>query len=446
MPPVLNFKRYKRLWMTVWMLFLMGYALFGIASTPFHGDEGMQVYATIDYYTAFVEHHPQDLITHPPYIIDSRPHLRLINGSVQRYVAGLAFFIAGYTVEDLPNAPGWNWGLGYDENVEGGWLPHPDMLNLARGVSVGFFLMSIVAMGGISWLFRSRLIFYTATVLYALHPILLLNSRRAMMEGSLLCFGLLTVWVTLLMIERSERMGGATAWQWLGLTLVAGLTLASKHTGAIFLVACWTSLTLVLVRQWQRHPRRSVIGLGGLVLSGMGAIALFWALSPALWDAPSARFQDLLATRNELLNIQVSIDPLAPTALWERALTLVQAPYLTPVMYFELDTWTSASAIQTQIQRYSQSAWAGYSLEHGVGVVLTLLAVWGLVSLFRDSSSYHLSILIWLGWTCVALMLNPLPWQRYYLPYIPICILLCALGLDRITKDIQNLIRLNLRS
>jgi hypothetical protein len=83
----------------------------------------MQVYATLDYYTAFVERHPQDLLTNPPYIIDSRPHLRLINGSLQRYGAGLAFAIAGYTVEDLPNAPGWNWGLNYDENVAGGGFP-----------------------------------------------------------------------------------------------------------------------------------------------------------------------------------------------------------------------------------------------------------------------------------------------------------------------------------
>lgn len=445
MPPVLNFKRYEPFWAGVWMLALVGYALIGVASAPFHGDEGMQVYATLDYYTAFVERHPQDLLTNPPYIIDSRPHLRLINGSLQRYGAGLAFAIAGYTVEDLPNAPGWNWGLNYDENVAGGWLPQTDMLNIARGVSVGFFMMSMVVMGGISWLSRSRIIFYTATTLYALHPVVLLNSRRAMMEGSLLCFGLLTVWVMLLMVERLQRVGLPSLWQWLGLTVVAGLTLASKHTGAIFLVACWTSLAVAFARQVWHHPQRGILGLGGLGLSGVGAIVLFWGLSPALWNAPWARFQDLMATRNELLNIQVSIDPLAPTSLWERALALLQAPYLTPVMYFELDTWTSASAIQTQIQRYTQSAWAGYPLEYGVGLVLTVLAVWGLVGLFQHASSYRLSILIWLGWTCLALMLNPLPWQRYYLPYIPICILLSALGVDRIAKESPSFLIANHR-
>ena len=445
MPPTLNFSLLERVGVIVWMLILIGYGLVGIASTPFHGDEGMQVYATIDYYTAFVEHHPQDLITNPPYIIDSRPHLRLINGSVQRYLAGLAFYLRGYTVRDLPLAPGWNWGLSYDDNVAGGWLPQADMLNLARVVSMWFFAVSVLAVAGIASLFHRRVIFYGATTLYALHPVLLLNGRRAMMEGTMLCFGLLTVWVAMGMIERWERVGWVRLWQWIALAVSGGFTLASKHTGAIFLVACWTFIGITLLISIKPHWKRSIIGIGLWGLSGMVAILVFWVLSPALWNAPLARFQDLLATRNELLNIQVSIDPIAPTSLWQRGVALLQAPYLTQPMYYELHSWESTPTIQAQIQHYTQSALGGYALGGGWGVLLTGLAIWGALRL-GQYPRYRLSLLVWLGWTCLALMLNPLPWQRYYLPYLPIFALLSAIGLDAITKDIQNLIRLNLRS
>lgn len=445
MPPTLNFNLYERLWVFVWILILIGYGLIGMASTPFHGDEGMQVYATLDYYTAFVERHPQDLITHPPYIIDSRPHLRLINGSVQRYIAGLVFYIRGYTVEDLPVAPGWNWGLSYEDNVAGGWLPRTDLLNLARGVSMSFFAVSVLAVAGIASLFHRRIIFYVAPTLYALHPVLLLNGRRAMMEGTMLCFGLLTVWVSLVMIERLERLGWVSIWWWVGLACCGGLTLASKHTGAIFLLACWTSIGITLLLQAKAHWKRSLAHIGLLGMSAGLAVAVFWALSPALWDAPLARFQDLLTTRNELLNIQISIDPLAPTSLWARARALFQSPYLHPVMYFELNTWEATPIIQEQIHHYLQSALGGYALGGGLGVLLTGLALYGGTQLGRYPR-YCLSLLVWIGWTCLALMLNPLPWQRYYLPYLPIFALLSAMGLDAITKDIQNLIRLNLRS
>jgi hypothetical protein len=99
---------------------LLVYVFAGVPLAPFHGDEGMQIYATRDYVTAFIERNPVELVTSPPYYIDSRPYLRLINGSVQRYAAGFVLYtVGGHTLDDLPIEPGWNWGLNYAENVAG---------------------------------------------------------------------------------------------------------------------------------------------------------------------------------------------------------------------------------------------------------------------------------------------------------------------------------------
>ena len=41
-------------------------------------------------------------------------------------------------------------------------------------------------------------------------------------------------------------------------------------------------------------------------------------------------------------------------------------------------------------------------------------------------------LLVWLLLTLAAMMLNPLPWQRYYLPLLPLSSLLTALGMAQV--------------
>jgi len=64
-----------------------------------------------------------------------------------------------------------------------------------------------------------------ASGLYALHPVILLNGRRAMQEGALLCFGLLCIWLAMQIAHRlQDRQRVNTGW-WIGLAFAAGLTL-----------------------------------------------------------------------------------------------------------------------------------------------------------------------------------------------------------------------------
>jgi energy-coupling factor transporter transmembrane protein EcfT len=67
-----------------------------------------------------------------------------------------------------------------------------------------------------------------------------------------------------------------------------------------------------------------------------------------------------------------------------------------------------------------------------VGLVLMLLAVVGMVVVVLRDPVYRAGIVVWLAATLAMLMLNPLPWQRYYVPLIPIVTLLASLGIAQV--------------
>ncbi len=428
---------YNPLWWgvdAVLLALLAAYVLAGVPLTPFHGDEGMQIYASRDYITAFVDRNPADLVTNPPYTIDSRPHLRLINGSVQRYVSGWVFDMRGYDINDLPIAPGWNWGLNYEENARGGWLPRPDVLNTARYTSAAFFALSIVVMYGLARQFGGRLAAYPATVLYALNPVLLLAGRRAQMEGSMLLFGLLTLFIAARIASRTARDQDSDLWQWVGLALAAGLTLASKHSGGAFVGVAWLWVFMagVITAVTERRTTVAASVTGLLTLAGAGAIALFIALSPALWNDPAARLQNLLEERTKLVNIQVDIDENAPTTLTERAQFILTQPLIAPAAYYE---WES-QRVPAAIDPYQNSWLRGLPLGWIGGTVGMLLAGVGAVYLIREHTYYPVGrvqtvgVLLWVIAVSGALMANPLPWQRYVLPLVPAVLVLLGVGIS----------------
>lgn len=420
------------------LLALAVYVLAGVLRTPYHGDEGMQIYASVDYITTFIERNPADLLTNPPYIIDSRPHLRLINGTVHRYSTGFVLYtLRGHNEGDLPVSPGWNWGLSYEDNVAGGWLPKDSILYPSRYSSAVYFALSVGVVFALAWQFGGRWAAYPAAVLYALNPVLLLNGRRAMLEGSQLFFGMMTLLVAALLAKRiaaGERAGWG--W-WLWLTVSGGLAIASKHSAAIYPLGAWlwvfaaAVIAAVAGRRW----RPLLVQTALLALTGVVAIALFIVASPALWNDPPARLMNLVETRTEMLNIQINADPNAPTPLSGRVMGLFTQPYIAPLAYFEVASWAEADDIVNQIQQYEASGLRGLPDGYLLGVPLMLLALVGLVMLVwgaRVSRVYlaqAVGLLLWLGVTVAALLLNPLPWQRYYLPYIPIVVLLSSIGL-----------------
>lgn len=413
------------------------YAYAGVPGVPFHGDEGMQVYATRDYLTAFVERTPADLLTNPPYTIDSRPHLRLINGSVQRYAAGFVLYtVRGHNEGDLPLPPGWNWGLDYADNVAGGWLPKTSVLHPARYVSTTFFVLSIGVVFALGRVLGGRAVAYPAAVLYGLNAGLLLNVRRAVMEGSSLLFGLLAVLVAALLARQIAHGRFPRLWWWAALVLAGGLALASKHSSAIYLVGAWLWVfaAAVITGAAARRVRPMLQVTGALAVTGTAAIALFIALSPALWNDPPARLGNLIEERGKIVAVQISIDENAPMPLQQRVGALFTEPFGAAPMYYEFSYYADAAPIAEQITGYERAGVAGLPTHAVIGVPLTALLLLGIGVAARRArastadAAQLTGLLLWYGVTAGALLFNPLPWQRYYLPLIAVAVLLAGVG------------------
>ncbi len=435
---------------------LIVYAALGLKLAPFHGDEAMHIYTSKDYATVFIDHNLQSLPVNPPYDIDSDPRLRLLNGSVMRYSVGLSWQLAGLTAQDLPPRPGWDWGLHYADNVSTGHRPSDALLTSARSAALVYFALSIIALFGIGWHFGGRWTAYIASALYTLNPIILLNGRRALVESAMLGFGLLTIWIALRIARQREQGGKGLLGWWIALIIASGLALVSKYTDTIFLAGAFGGIffaeVLHAVRQWRQSGALLSDQLGSLIsstfklaVSGVLALVLTVTLSPALWNDPVSRVRDLSQMLTEQVNIVVSIlAPNAPTTIPQRIEDIVTQPFMTPVAYFEQASWSEAAPITAEIATYEASPLRGLSVSPLIGIPLTLLAAVGLVAVLwpriRPYESWSVSavLLVWLLITVLNLLINPLPWQRYYLPEIPIMTILVAIGVMSIVKLIQQ--------
>jgi hypothetical protein len=183
------------------------------------------------------------------------------------------------------------------------------------------------------------------------------------------------------------------------------------------------------VRGDSRVPLRLYIYL---LVSGVLALTIFYALNPSWWDDPVARAGQVLELRNDLLAGQ--------TAAFGGYATVADAlggffrqVFVNLPQYYEIPAW--AGYIAEPIARYEGSVWRGVSVGGSLigGVILLALVLAGGWALWRDrtaAASTRWLIGIWaLAMLATTALVTPLEWQRYYLPAHPAVGLLAADGL-----------------
>jgi 4-amino-4-deoxy-L-arabinose transferase-like glycosyltransferase len=421
----------------LWVIALMVFVFAGMPEAVFHGDEAMQIYMSNDYWTLTTDEDLEALMVEPPYEIDSDGWLRLLNGSVNRYAIGAAWEAFDLRRSQLPERPGWDWGLDYAKNVTAGNRPDPEILNISRIPSTLFLALTVPIMYVLGRAGGGRVGGFVASGLFALDPVILLNGRRAMQEGAMLFFGLATVMFAAAIASQRAQGRNEPGLLWWLLTIAGGLALASKHSAVVFVGG---ALAWILAGELLRFNMARVIAASiRLAFTAVTIGVIFFAVSPTLWSNPIDRFSDLLNERAELINLQAELYLDQPMTMDERQYQILNQPFVTPVQYYEVASWGNDADVQAEIARYEASAWSGIHWAE-TGTIPLTLALIGSVSVVyiflsakeRKRRVFAAGILVLTTAVIASLLVNPLPWQRYYLAEMGVACILAAIGVGAI--------------
>ncbi len=395
---------------------LMVYVLAGVALTPIHADEFMQMAMARDVSYLMRGDLAQIRFT-PPILPDTEQHLRLLNGPLNKYLIGAVWAINGRSADTLPGI--FAWAMPLEWNQAQGNVPTTDALALARLPSALLTALSVAAIFGLGAYIGGRVMAYPAALLYTLHPVILLNGRRAMMEGGLLFCTLGLIGVALWLGQPK------THWSVRNVAILgvcAGLTVAAKHSGLIVVISVFAAL---LWTRWRIDRGPILIGLGG---AGLIALLVFFILNPAYWNDPVGAARATLEARTALLGMQARNDPTTYSDPFQRVTATLTQPFLMPPQYYEAPTWNGI--IDDLIQQYEASPVSGWRWPGLVGALLTALACLGGALLafqaLRKADPGARVLIAWLAAALIGGLAIPLAWQRYYLPLFPILIMLVA--------------------
>ena len=405
----------------LWLFALAIYILAGVAIVPFHGDESTLIFMGRDYFYLF------DRADLSAILYDEdrtrrrgEQELRLLNGTVSKTIYGWVAQRMGLEADALNGH--WHWGRDWDFNLGAGRLPDSRLLNAARLSSAAQLALAAAAFFQFVKLTLNRPSAYLASALFVLHPNVLINGRRAMMEGSHL-LGLMLALLAAAWLIRERKWGRYALFG-----VCAGFAVAAKHPNLIACAALFAVIALPplwrLLARGRSKFSSSARHLSGAVAAALLALLVFLLLNPAWWSAPLEMPPLIAEMRAELLQGQIQAWG-GYHSFAERLGGFFDFVFAGGHQYFEVAHWSDYAVISGQIAAYESSGLAGSLAggSTGFGLVGLLLALLGWFALARSgsvSSECKMLLLVWIGGSAlVTLIVTPLPWARYYLPLAP---------------------------
>lgn len=439
-------------------MLLAGYVLAGTADVPFHGDESTQIYMSRDYVYQFIQHDLNQLAYNDTPTNPAEQSLRLINGTVNKYLIGLAWHINGMSIADINEQ--WDWGTDWNYNQQNNHAPAPMLLLASRWPSALLLAAGVALMFALGQAIGGRWTPYVASLYYALNPALLLNGRRAMMEGSFIFFSLLVLLVAIWLLQHPSLPRAIL------FGIVSGFALASKHTAVFMVVGVFAAVLMYLIYQSARsEDDSSVVDYVLLPYLGFAAIAtfgVFFALNPAWWGDPAARAQTVLQLRQDLLAGQTAVFG-GYAHFGDQLSGFLRQTLIVYPQYYEVSGWEVY--LGEQIRHYEASVWRGVSIGGSVLGALVLCGImaagaweWGkpiipqrlrdrlfarwmtpdeeaVLDFYPPVTGARWLMGVWvIMMVLTTLLLTPLEWQRYYLPVYPVIGLLAGLGVNELSK------------
>jgi len=261
------------------LLIIILFSLYCITlnTVPFHPDEATYLFKSTDVKSIIAN--PFSLSFHKQDNITPKIHYRLIDPPMNSLLIGLATQISQkHTIFS-----DWDWTSSWEANLHAGNLPETQSVLIARISLLLFFPFSCFFL----YQMVSKLIHHQAGLLavlfYALNPLILLHSRRAMSEGIFLFFVCFMLW---LILDQKKHI--------YGVPIVFTFCLNSKHT-ALFLLPMYFLYYFFMAYQQKKafwiKAASSFIGI---------PLILTYLLNPVAWQDPVNTLQAALHERTEL--------------------------------------------------------------------------------------------------------------------------------------------------
>lgn len=406
-------------WLFILLLIVLSaFYISGVIKVPFHPDESTYIFMSTDFERIF--NSPFSMVWDAEYPISNIFRYRLIDAPLTRYLLGLGRALTGLPAP----AADWDWSASWEANQSSGALPNARLLLIERLAIASLFPLCILFLYQIGLNLGGRLMGITAILLFSLHPLLLLHTRRAMAEGVLI-FGVI---LTLYAFTKAGKH-----------PLLVGLAVAvafnAKHSAILLLpigliAVCW------LPDSTTRKFSKILGNLSGYIIGFMLLTALF---NPVLWRKPFAATKEALNQRQNLLNRQLAdIQRISPAQVLEtpaeRSVVILAQLFIAPPIFSEVGNYRlQTSKAEFEYLRTSGNNFWRNSLSAGITLALTLL---GMIAAFRVSSSGDFNqrkilILFSLSFLVMAtgiIWMIPLAWQRYSVPLIPFVSIFASLG------------------
>ncbi len=394
------------------------YHFAGLGAVPFHPDETSLLYQSRDLETLLRA--PLRLAWDPALEGDYDQTYRALNPPLPKWVLGVGRRLAGYGPDWV--AVDWDWSLSWQENVARGALPPEGLLWGARAASVALLPLTLAALYWIGLRLEGRALGLTAVVFFGLNALTLLHTRRAMAEGTL-ALGVSLAVALALEADRRPWLAG----------MAGAMAVASKLSAAPL------ALVGLVGALWSRTTAASPLDRAGAAARYLTSLIVgILLLHPFLWSNPPRAALEMWQARQALLSEQTTtLEAILPgqavdTPVERLAATLGQL-FLNPPQLAEVGNYLEATQAMDQAYLANPLHRLGRgSVGGGLVMVLTLYGwILGSLRARHKGGAYARTVALLSLATAVeglALFVTlSLPFQRYYIPLVPLLTLWMAL-------------------
>ncbi len=412
---------------------LMAFAFSGVGSVPFHPDESSLLFQSQDLERYLSD--PRSMAWTEANRTDPEQQYRALNAPFSKYVLGFGRALGG----NGPASVGvdWDWSKSWAANQAAGALPKPGVLLPARLASTAMVAAALLVITLVGRRLGGTATGLAAAVLLGLNALVLLHGRRAMAEGTLTFTVSLALW-GILLGDRKPWLAGLTT----------ALAFSTKHSALALLpmgvlAVLWRADAPTQSGRWDRPAVR--IGVFVLI-----ATAVVMALNPLLWADPLRSGLEILQARRELVAEQIRAQAehsalQLPMSAVDSLSALIAQVYLTPAQFEELPNY--AEQLGPSIVAYQRMVATGLLRGWLAGALLMGLTLAGqLFGLSRlrlaeaaERRCIGLLALTTVAQTIVLLLTIPFPYQRYYMPLIPLYTLWASYAVVQIVALIKRL-------